>query len=230
METIDQPGFIGGRRKGLSDLAELREKINTLNVLLRETYGPRHCEQHDPLNTLMLTILSQNTNDVNRDRAFQVLQQRFPTWESVRDASSHEVIEAIRIAGLANQKGPRMQEALSIITKRAGNLKLDFLGQMDLSEARSWLTSIKGVGPKTAAIVLCFAFGKPAFPVDTHVHRVTRRIGLIGSKVTREQAHVLLENAVPPELCYEFHINLIEHGRHTCKASRPLCEACTIRD
>jgi len=193
-------------------------------------YGPKKCGQHDPLNTLMLTILSQNTNDLNRDRAFQALQRRFPTWEAVRDAPPGEVIEAIQIAGLANQKGPRMQKALAIITERAGSLTLDFLNQMDLAEARPWLMSITGVGPKTAAIVLCFAFGKPAFPVDTHVYRVTKRIGLIGAKVTREQAHSLLESMVPPELCYELHINLIEHGRRTCKSKQPLCEMCAVRD
>jgi len=213
----------------LPDDTKLRNKIAIVNDLLIETYGPKHRRSHDPLDTLMLTILSQNTNDVNRDRAFYTLRQRFPTWEAVRSAPTDDVVEAIRTAGLANQKGPRMQEALAIIAERAGSLNLDFLEQMDLEEARLWLTSIKGVGPKTAAIVLCFAFGKPAFPVDTHVHRVSKRLGLIGPKATREQAHVILEALVPPELCHVFHLNLIEHGRHVCKAGQPLCEICTIR-
>jgi endonuclease-3 len=208
----------------------MREQIEAINERLRNVYGPKHCKQHDPLDTLMLTILSQNTNDVNRDRAFRSLRQRFSSWEAVRDAPPDEVIEAIQVAGLANQKGPRMQKALAIITERAGKLALDFLKEMDLAEARSWLMSITGVGPKTAAIVLCFAFGKPAFPVDTHVFRVTKRLGLIGPKVTREQAHNLLEHVVPPHLCYEFHINLIEHGRHVCKSGQPLCEKCAIKD
>ena len=208
----------------------LRDKIVILNDLLIEKWGPKPRMGHDPMDTLMITILSQNTNDINRDRAFDTLRQRFSTWEAVQNAPADNVVEAIRTAGLANQKGPRMQEALSIIAERAGSLNLDFLGQMDLEEARLWLMSIKGVGPKTAAIVLCFAFGKPAFPVDTHVHRVSKRLGLIGPKATREKAHVILENLVPPELCHVFHLNLIEHGRHVCKAGQPLCEICTIRD
>lgn len=214
----------------MPDDTKLRDKITILNDLLIEKYGPKHRRSHDPLDTLMLTILSQNTNDVNRDHAFYTLRQRFPTWEAVRTAPTDDVVEAIRTAGLANQKGPRMKEALAIIAERAGNLNLDFLEQMELEEARLWLTSIKGVGPKTAAIVLCFAFGKPAFPVDTHVHRVSKRLGLIGPKATREQAHVILEALVPPELCHVFHLNLIEHGRHACKAGQPLCEICAIRD
>ena len=212
------------------DAEELRDRILIIHELLIETYGARRWEEHDPLDTLMLTILSQNTNDVNRDRAFVALRERFSTWGEVRDAPVADVIESIRIAGLANQKGPRMQEALSIITNRAGSLNLEFLRQMDMEDARQWLTAIKGVGPKTAAIVLCFSFGMPAFPVDTHVHRVTRRIGLIGPKTSREQAHVILERLVPAEICFVLHLNLIEHGRHVCKAGRPLCDACTIRD
>ena len=208
----------------------LSDKIVILNDLLIERYGPKRRRSHDPLDTLMLTILSQNTNDINRDRAFDTLRQRFSTWEAVKSAPADNVVEAIKIAGLANQKGPCMQEALSVIAERAGSLNLDFLGKMDLEEARLWLTSIKGVGPKTAAIVLCFAFGKPAFPVDTHVHRVSKRLGLIGPKATREQAHVILESLVPPNLCHVFHLNLIEHGRHVCKAGQPQCEICTIRD
>jgi endonuclease-3 len=208
----------------------LSDKIVILNDLLIRKYGPKPRMGHDPLDTLMLTILSQNTNDINRDRAFDALRQRFSTWQAVQNAPADNVVEAIKTAGLANQKGPRMQEALSIIAERAGSLNLDFLEQMDLEEARLWLMSINGVGPKTAAIVLCFAFGRPAFPVDTHVHRVSKRLGLIGPKATREKAHVILENLVPPELCHVFHLNLIEHGRHVCRAGQPLCEICTIRD
>ena len=208
---------------------ELRDRIRSIHELLIVAYGARRWEEHDPLDTLLLTILSQNTNDVNRDRAFVTLRERFATWEEVRDAPVEEVVDAIRIAGLANQKGPRMQDALSIITSRAGSLDLGFLRHMEMEAARQWLTSIKGVGPKTAAIVLCFSFGRPAFPVDTHIHRVTKRIGLIGPKTTREQAHVVLERLVPAEYCYDLHLNLIEHGRHVCKAGRPRCEDCTIR-
>jgi endonuclease-3 len=209
---------------------QLRDEIVVLYDLLIQAYGPKPERKHDALNTLVATILSQNTNDVNRDQAFKELRRRFPDWEAVREAEPVQIVDAIRVAGLANQKGPRIQEALRIITERAGQLSLDFLADMELDEARRWLVSINGIGPKTAAIVLCFAFGKPAFPVDTHIHRVTKRIGLIGPQVNREQAHVILESLVPPELCYAFHINLIEHGRRVCKAPRPLCEICNLRD
>lgn len=214
----------------MTDLPSLPSKITALHELLVQAYGPKPRRRHDPLHTLVETILSQNTNDVNRDQAFRHLRDRFPSWEAVRDADESDVIDAIRIAGLANHKGPHIQAALRTITQRTGGLSLDFLGTLDLEAARNWLISMNGVGPKTAAIVLCFGFGFPAFPVDTHIHRVSRRIGLIGPKATREQAHVIMEALVPPDLCYEFHINLIEHGRRVCRAPTPLCGICTVRD
>jgi endonuclease III len=206
----------------------LGRKIAVLQHLLRQAYGPKPHQLHDPLETLIVTILSQNTNDVNRDRAYQELRRRFPTWKEMRDADTEQVIASIRVAGLANHKGPHIQTALRAITAHSGDLTLEFLRDMSMNDARRWLTSVDGVGPKTAAIVLCFGFGRPAFPVDTHVHRVTGRLGLIGPKVGREQAHIVLEALVPGEWCYEFHINLIEHGRRVCKASRPLCSMCTL--
>ncbi|HID62083.1 MAG TPA: endonuclease III [Anaerolineae bacterium] len=206
-------------------------KAPLIHKLLLQEYGPRPWQPgRDPLATLVSTILSQNTNDLNRDRAFEQMRKRFPTWEEVRDADPAELVEAIRPAGLANQKGPRIQNALRIITEQQSELSLDFLADMEIEEARKWLTSIKGVGPKTAAIVLCFAFGKPAFPVDTHVHRVTRRLGLIGPKTTREQAHALLERLLPAEIYYSFHISLIAHGRQVCKSQRPRCESCVLQE
>lgn len=208
----------------------LRQKIDLCYELLEQAYGPKPHRRHDPLQTLVVTILSQNTNDVNRDRAYDELRRRFPTWGAVRDADPEQVIDAVRIAGLANHKAPHIQAALRTITERTGGLTLDFLRDVPTDDARRWLMSIKGVGPKTAAIVLCFGFGRPAFPVDTHVHRVTGRLGLIGPKVGREQAHVILEALVPGEMCYEFHLNLIEHGRHVCKAPRPLCSICSLKE
>mgnify|MGYP001344907114 FL=1 len=156
------------------------------------------------IDELVSTILSQNTNDVNRDRAFNLLRTKFPTWEEVRDAKTKDVIEAIRPAGLANQKGPRIQQVLKSITEERGNLDLSFLKKMSVDEARNWLTKFNGVGPKTAAIVLCFSLGMPAFPVDTHVYRVTGRIGLRPEKMTVEQAHPHLESLFPPETYYSF--------------------------
>jgi endonuclease-3 len=174
------------------------------------------------------TILSQNTNDVNRDVAFDRLRTRIPTWEQVRDADPDEVIDAIRPAGLANQKGPRIQEALRFITQERGQLELDFLAEWPVGEAKAWLCSMNGVGPKTAAIILLFSLGRPAFPVDTHVHRVTKRLGLIGPRVSREKAHDLLEELVPSEDYYAFHLNVIRHGRAVCTSRKPHCQDCPL--
>jgi endonuclease-3 len=140
------------------------------------------------------------------------------------------VVEAIRPAGLANQKGPRIQGALRFITEQRGELDLDFLADWPVEEAKAWLSSIKGVGPKTAAIVLLFSLGRPAFPVDTHVHRVTRRLGLIGPRVSREKAHDELEQLVAPEDYYAFHLNLIRHGRQVCASRKPRCQDCLLHD
>jgi endonuclease-3 len=204
---------------------------------LVDVYGePRWREHLDPVSELVSTILSQNTNDVNRDRAFRQLRQRFPTWESVRDADEQEVKEAIAVSGLANHKGPAIQRALRHISDRTSSsaqgddLSLDFLRDLAVDEAKAWLTDIKGVGPKTAAIVLLFSLGMPAFPVDTHVHRVTGRLGLIGPKVSRERAHMILEGLLPQELYYAFHLNVIRHGRQVCAARNPQCEDCVLTD
>jgi len=203
----------------------------TVHSLLRGVYGTPVWEgKSDPIAALVNTILSQNTNDRNRDVAFAQLQRRYATWEAVRDAAPAEVVEAIRPAGLAPSKGPHIQHALSRITEERGSLELDFLADLPLEAARAWLLSLDGVGPKTAAIVLLFALGRPAFPVDTHIHRVTRRLGLIPTSTSREAAHTLLEAMLPPDIYYPFHINLIEHGRQVCHAGRPQCERCILRD
>jgi len=182
-----------------------------------------------PVDELVSTILSQNTNDANRDRAFESLRQRFPTWEQVRDAETEAVINAIRPAGLANQKGPRIQQVLQGISAERGSLDLNFLKDLPLEEARLWLMKFKGVGPKTAAIVLLFSLGRPAFPVDTHIYRVTGRIGLLPEKMTVEQAHVYLEKLLPPETYYAAHLNFIRLGREVCAARKPDCPRCPLR-
>ena len=181
-----------------------------------------------PIDELVSTILSQNTHDINRDRGFNALRAKFGTWEEVRDAPPQDVIDAIRPAGLANQKGPRIQQVLRSITEERGSLDLSFLGDLTVEEARAWLTRFNGVGPKTAAIVLCFSLGKPAFPVDTHIYRVTGRIGLRPERMTVEQAHPHLENLFPPETYYAAHLNIIRLGREICQARRPRCEVCPI--
>jgi endonuclease III len=208
-----------------------QKKAPLIQKRLLEAYGKPTWRPHlDPISELVSTILSQNTNDTNRDTAFDRLQERFSSWEEVRDGNVDEVIDAIRPAGLANQKGPRIQGALRFITQERGELDLEFLADWPVAKGKKWLSSIKGVGPKTAAIVLLFALGKPAFPVDTHVHRVTKRLGLIGPKTSREKAHDELEELIPPEDYYSFHLNVIRHGREVCTSRNPHCEECVLRD
>jgi endonuclease-3 len=205
------------------------DAVRAHHVLLDE-YGDHTWHPRDPVATLVNTILSQNTNDVNRDAAFSQLRERFATWEAVRDAPAEELVEAIRPAGLGPTKAPRIQGALRRISDREGEITLDFLRERSAEEARAWLTDLPGVGPKTAAIVLCFALGKPAFPVDTHVHRVSGRLGLIPEGTSREKAHDLLEEIVPEAMYYPLHLNLIAHGRAVCHARNPDCEDCVLRD
>ncbi|GAB4434557.1 MAG: endonuclease III [Anaerolineales bacterium] len=198
---------------------------------LLEVYGEPVWRNPLPaIDELVSTILSQNTNDVNRDRAFDSLREKFSTWEEVRDADESEVIEAVRVAGLANQKGPRIQQVLREITHERGSLDLDFLSALPVDEARAWLTKFNGVGPKTAAIVLCFSLNMPAFPVDTHVYRVTGRIGLRPEKISVEKAHPYLEEIFPPETYYAAHLNIIRLGREVCNARKPKCPACPVRE
>jgi endonuclease III len=197
---------------------------------LLDFYGqPAGCNLLPPVDELVSTILSQNTNDRNRDRAFTSLRQSFPVWEQVRDAVPGSVIAAIRPAGLANQKGPRIQQVLREISAERASFDLLFLKDLPLEDARSWLMKFKGVGPKTAAIVLLFSLGLPAFPVDTHIFRVTGRIGLRPEKMTLEQAHVHLEKLFPPETFYAAHLNIIRLGREVCSARKPACPRCPLR-
>ncbi len=209
----------------------LQKKYHQVADALSREYGYPRWRQHlPPVDELVNTILSQNTSDVNRDLAFERLRARFPTWEAVRDAAPHEIIEAIRPAGLANQKGPRIQQALRTLTREVGSISLDHLQDMPVGEAKARLMSINGIGPKTAAIILLFSFNKPAFPVDTHVHRVSRRLGLVGPKTSAEQAHVEMEQIVPAEDYYAFHLQLIQHGRQVCQARAPRCALCVLQD
>lgn len=208
----------------------LAQRALRIHETLLEAFGnPTWRNPLPPVDELVSTILSQNTNDTNRDRAFQALRAKFATWESVRDANAEEVVAAIRPAGLANQKGPRIQQVLRQITEERGSLDLSFLADLPLEEARNWLMKFNGVGPKTAAIVLCFSLGRPAFPVDTHIYRVTGRIGLRPEKMTVEQAHPHLESLLPPETYYAAHLNLIQLGREICHARKPDCPNCPIR-
>ena len=209
---------------------DIRNKaLQIRNTLLADYGHPVWRNPLSPLEELVSTILSQNTNDVNRDRAFDSLIKSFPSWESVRDAPQDKVIEAIRIAGLANQKGPRIQKVLSQITNECGDLSIDFLRDMSAEDARSWLMRFKGVGPKTAAIVLLFSLDLYAFPVDTHVYRVSGRLGLLPDKMSVEAAHVHLEQVFLDQHYYDVHLNVIRLGREVCRARKPECLICPIR-
>jgi endonuclease-3 len=213
------------------EYTELKELAWEVHSRLLAHFGyPQWRNPLPPLDELVSTILSQNTNDANRDVAFDALVAHFPGWEAVRDAPTEDVIEAIRPAGLANQKGPRIQAMLRAITEERGELDLNFLSELSTEEARTWLVRFKGVGPKTAAIVLQFSLDKPAFPVDTHVYRVTGRLALRPEKMSTDQAHSYFEALLPPETYYPLHLNLIRLGREVCSARKPRCPDCPLKD
>jgi endonuclease III len=211
-------------------MMDLAERATLVHQLLLSFFGYPECTPMPPLDELVSTILSQNTNDANRDRAYQSLRKHFPRWEDVRDAPEIDVIDAIRSAGLANQKGPRIQHVLHDITAQRGELSLDFLKELPPAEVKNWLTQFKGVGPKTTAIVMLFSLGMPAFPVDTHIYRVSGRIGLRPQEMTVENAHDHLARLFPAEAYYAVHLNMIRLGREVCQARRPNCSACPLQD
>lgn len=208
-------------------------KARALEVCQRllDAYGQPEWRNPLPaLDELVSTILSQNTNDINRDRAFESLHAAFPTWEAVRDADPDLVIDAIRTAGLANQKGPRIQRVLQQITQERGELDLEFLRDWPAEDVFDWLTRFKGVGPKTASIVMLFSLNKPAFPVDTHVYRVTGRLGIRAEETSVVKAHQTLAEIFPEDQYYAAHLNLIRHGREVCHARNPECKRCVLKD
>jgi endonuclease-3 len=196
---------------------------------LSELYGEPVWRPHgDPISELVLTILSQNTSDANSGRAFMRLRQCFPAWEAVLAAPTDEIESAIAVGGLARIKAPRIKAALEAVQEKRGGFDLEFLRDLPLHEAKAWLRELNGVGPKTAACVLMFALGRPALPVDTHVHRVAQRLGYVPATASPEKAHDILEGMLAPDDIYPFHIMLIKHGRRLCRAQRPLCEQCPL--
>ena len=198
---------------------------------LSALYGEPVWRPHgDPMSELVLTILSQNTSDTNSGRAFMRLVGRFPDWRSLMDAPVEEIEREISVGGLAKRKAPRIKASLEAIWAARGSFDLEFLRHAPLEDAKSWLREMKGVGPKTAACVLMFALGRPALPVDTHVHRVSQRLGYVSEKATAEQAHDVLEALLERDLVFPFHISLIKHGRRLCGAQRPLCAECPLLD
>ncbi len=198
---------------------------------LETAYGKRTWQPaYEPLAELILTILSQHTSDINSERAFQDLRRRYPTWEAVRQAPVADVGDAIRSGGLAARKAPRIQAALDHVLSNGTEAEWSrALKTLPLAEAKARLMALPGVGPKTAACVLLFACGRPALPVDTHVYRVSKRLGLIKPGVTAEQAHDRIEKLLNPEDVYSFHVNMIAHGRQVCTARKPRCELCPLR-
>lgn len=202
---------------------------------LSQEYGEAPFRPHgDAIAELALTVLSQNTSDTNSGRAFARLLAAFPgweppPWERILAADVLAIAGAIQVGGLARIKAPRLKKLLAQVKERAGGWDLSFLGEMPLEEAKAWLRSLSGVGPKTAACVLLFALGRPALPVDTHVYRVSRRLGLLPADVGAEEAHQLLEETLRPQEVFPFHIYLVRHGRRLCRAQRPLCPQCPLR-
>jgi len=206
-------------------------RIRAIHRRLLQHFGslepPR---RSDPLEELVLTVLSQNTSDANSFRAYESLRAKFPTWEALAVARPSEVAASIRSGGLSNVKAPRILAILRAIQEREGYIDLSRLRRMGDAEARDYLTSLPGVGPKTAAVVLAFSLDRPALPVDTHVHRVAGRLGLIQPRSSGAKAQEILEAITPPDIRVAMHVGLIRLGREICKPGRPRCEVCPLVD
>lgn len=208
----------------------LCEKILETDARLTKIFGTPKLRGGDPMEALIGCILSQATTDAQSGAAYNALVKKFPTWAKLRDARISEIARVIKTAGLANEKAQYIKGALQFIERERGEFSLDFLNEKSEHDARNWLTQMRGVGPKTASIVLLFAQKRNVFPVDTHVHRVTRRLGWISEKTSADQAHEILEAAIPPKMYYRLHINLIRLGREICRAQNPKCEMCPLKD
>ncbi len=198
---------------------------------LEASYGrPRNTHRLAPLDELILTVLSQHTNDRNRDRAYAALRRQYPRWEDVLAATDAAVARAIRSGGLANQKAARIRQILQQIQEERGALNLEFLRRWSATRAAAYLIRFKGVGEKTANCVLLFSMNKRAFPVDTHIHRIALRLGLAPDGSDAAEAHHRMHDLVPPADYYAVHMNLIRHGREVCQARTPACDACVLLD
>ncbi|MFW6105505.1 MAG: endonuclease III domain-containing protein [Chloroflexota bacterium] len=220
------PLCIKRRRHDIFDLVAIEEFIE----LLEQEYGPRKWQpDRDPIDVLIGTILSQNTSDANSGRAFASLKASFDSWETVASTPAEHIARVIQFGGLSQIKAVRIKQVLEQIEKEQGRISLDSLKAMNMAEAEDYLMRLPGVGNKTASCVLLFSLGKPSLPVDTHVFRVAKRLGLIDSRVSLEKAHSLLQKQIPPSKIYQFHIHMIEHGRRICHARQPRCNRCILR-
>jgi endonuclease-3 len=208
---------------------DLKAKVRKITLLLEKQYGiPRRKGSGNPLNILIETILSQNTNDKNRDKAYQRLKKRFPRWEDVLEVKTKSIVSAIRPGGLAEQKARRIRKILHWIKKREGRLSLSFLKKMDSGEIKKTIGALKGIGPKTLHCLLLFGLEREAFPVDTHILRIGKRLGFIPERMDAEKAHLWMISLIPKEKSLSLHLNLIRFGRSICKARKPECNKCLL--
>lgn len=212
-----------------ADLAASEKPIRYIIQNLERTYGePLNKLASDPLDMLIAIVLSQATSDTNSDRTFTALKKRFPTWDEASRARESTLADTIRAGGLANQKAKVIKSLLRQIKEEHGTLDLNFLHEMSAAEAVAYLKGFRGIGPKTIACTLLFACRKEVFPLDTHIFRILRRVGLIPQKCTDERAHHIMNAIVPQGKFYSFHVNLIRHGRSLCRPREPMCERCPI--
>lgn len=209
---------------------EISTGIRAADKILTRVFGNPELEGGDAVETLVGCILSQATTDAQSDAAYDALIAKYPTWAKLRDARTSDITRTIKASGLANEKARYIKGALQFIERERGAINLDFLNELRETDARKWLMQMQGVGPKTASIVLLFAQKRNVFPVDTHVHRVTRRLGWISEKTSAEQAHQLLESLIPPRRYYAMHKNLIRLGREICRAQNPRCAMCPLKE
>jgi len=213
-------------RHDIFELMAIKEVIE----LLEQEYGPGKWQpDRNPIDVLIGTILSQNTSDANSGRAFASLKASFDSWKAVASVPAEHTAQVIKSGGLSQIKAARIKQVLEQIEKEQGRISLDSLKTMNMAEAEDYLMRLPGVGHKTASCVLLFSLGKPSLPVDTHVFRVAKRLGLIDSRVSIEKAHSLLQEQIPPSKVYQFHIHMIEHGRRICHARQPRCDRCILR-
>ena len=203
-------------------------EINHIIKSLADIYGkPQWKPRLEPLDELIFTVLTQNTSDLNAEKAFYKLKS-LGSWENISNTPEFRIAKLIKSGGLSNIKSKRILGILNEIKKRRKTLDLSFLSELTLKEAKEWLISMDGIGPKTASVLLSFSFNMPAIPVDTHVHRVSQRLNLIKTKTNADQAHDILEKLIPDENKYSFHVLLINHGRKICHARNPKCEDCCL--
>ena len=210
------------------ELPTKRIFLQKVDFLLTNRFGNPSPARKDPVHELILTILSQNTSDHNRDLAFNKLMNRWPSWDEIAHAAPEEIEDAIRSGGLAYQKSHRIKEILYWIKSQSGEYKLDWLDSLPLKEALERLTALKGVGIKTASVLMCFSFDAPVFPVDVHVHRICRRLNLSPEKGTAETTHFYLQPLIPENRWKELHLNMLQLGRSDCRPSKPDCPACPL--